>query len=296
VFIAVGGVGLIVWAALNYARFGQILFTGKGVNHPAVWGNPLVGSVALLVSPGKSIFLYSPPIALALFGLRQLFTRERALALAVLSTSLAHFALVSSLSFFAGDWCWGPRYFVPVLPLLALGFPFVRRGEGSDRFMVPAIVAAGVLVQLLAISVDHHRFFYERSLPPFFWDGNADFYFRESALLDRPGELMESLTRGVPSEAQTFRPGPYPHLLTYAVFGGWGRGRPLQLPPDMFFWPAKEWMRRYQVFWLLRPWPLWMAKVAHGERPIHITGAISVLLAIGLSGGLAIRYGLGQGA
>lgn len=293
VFIAVGGLGLLLWSAVNYIRFEHPFFSGKGVGHPAVLGDPLVGLTALLFSPGKSIFLYSPPIALALFGLRELFRRERRLAFAVVAASLALIGVVSSLSFFAGDWCWGPRYFVPILPLLALGFPMYRMRTRSDRVFAPALVAAGLVVQLLAISVDHHRFFYERGLPAFFWDGNAEFYFRESALLDRPGELLTSLREGVPPEADAFRPGPYPKLLTYAVFGGWERGRPMKVAePVFFFWPAKQWMRQFQVFWLLRPWPLWMSKIAPHERFIDVRTATAILIAFGVTGIAAIRYGL----
>src|SRR6185437_11849633 len=48
----------------NHARFGSWLETGQLRNamqtkHP-LWGNPLIGFLTLLISPGKSIFLYSP--------------------------------------------------------------------------------------------------------------------------------------------------------------------------------------------------------------------------------------------
>ncbi|MBI2220797.1 MAG: hypothetical protein HYU53_06275 [Acidobacteria bacterium] len=293
VFMGVGGLGLLAWAGINYVRFEHVLFSGKGVNHPAVLGDPLVGLTALLFSPGKSIFLYSPPVLLALFGVRELFRRERRLALATLTASLAHLALVSSLSFFAGDWCWGPRYFVPILPLLALGLPMFQVRARSDRVLLPVLVAAGLAVQVMAISVDHHRFFYERGLPAFFWDGNPQFYFRESALLNRPGEILEAIRHGVPPEADAFRPGPYPDLLTYAVFGGWTAGEPMEFTgPTAFFWPAREWMRRFQVFWLPRPWPLWMSNVPRGERPINVEIGTGILLAVALTGALAVRHAL----
>ena len=101
---------------------------------------------------------------------------------------------MSVLSFYGGDWCWGPRYFVVVLPLLALAFPFASFTRPAERVVVRTLIAAGLAVQLLAISVDHHRFFYERSLPRFFWSTDRAFYFRHSALFARPGEIWESLT------------------------------------------------------------------------------------------------------
>ena len=64
-FLFVAGIGLLFYLGFNNFRFGSLLFSGKGVNHPSPLGNPLVGLPGLLVSPGKSIFLYSPPTVIA---------------------------------------------------------------------------------------------------------------------------------------------------------------------------------------------------------------------------------------
>lgn len=282
VFVFVGGLGLLFWAGFNNFRYGHFLFSGKGVNHPSPLGNPLYGVPGLLVSPGKSIFLYSPPTAIALVGVYRLFQRHRFLGLAIAASCLAHFALISMLSFYGGDWCWGPRYFVSILPLTALGFPFAVFTSRLARVAVRAVIVAGVVVQLLGISLDHHRFFYARSLPAFFWATNHAFYFRESALFARPGEILDSITHGVPAEVEMFRPGPYSGRLTYAVFGGWGH-------PGM---PPPLWMRRYSVFWLPRPWPLWMRTIPENERPIDLRTANVVLLVMALAGAWAIRSGV----
>jgi hypothetical protein len=283
VFVFVGRLGLLCWALFNNFRFGSFLFSGKGQNHPSPFGNPVVGLAGLLVSPGKSIFLYSPPTALALFGLRGLIARERILGFAVAASSLAYLALMSVLSFYGGDWCWGPRYFVVILPLLALAFPFTTFSRPSERVVSRSLIAAGLVVQLLAISVDHHRFFYERSLPRFFWYSDRAFYFRHSSLFARPMEIWESLHEGVPAEADAFRPGPYSNRLTYAVFGGWAHTD--VRPP--------QWMRYYRVFWLPRPWPLWLATVPKPERPVNLEVAYVTVLVMAVSGTLALRAGRG---
>jgi hypothetical protein len=282
VFMFVGGIGLLVWAGLNNFRFGSLLMSGKGgPNHPSPFGNPLVGLIGLLFSPGKSIFLYSPPTVLALLGLYHLFRRERRLGQAVVASAAAYLALISSLSFFGGDWCWGPRYFVSILPLLALGFPLLKFDTARRQLGIGTLVVAGLAVQLLGVSLDQHPFFYGRSLHPFFWSTDSGFYFRQSALFARPGELLARLRDGVPSEAKQFRPGPYPESLTYAVFGPGG--------PNNQDQPG--WMRHFRVFWLPRPWPLWMATIPETERPIALRTATSVLLALGLAGAVAIRLG-----
>jgi hypothetical protein len=167
------------------------------------------------------------------------------------------------------------------LPLLALGLPFIEARTVRARLTVRTIVVLGVLIQLLGISVDHHRFFYQRSLRTFFYYTDRSYYFRHSALLARPGELWETIRDGVPSEAEMFRPGPYSNRLTYAVFGGWGHP---ELPPPL-------WMRRYRVFWLPRPWPLWMRTIPPSERPVDMTHAEAILALMVLVGGIAIWRG-----
>ena len=284
----VGALGVLVWVSLNNFRFGTLL-AGVQMNprHPPALGNPFIGGPALLVSPGKSLLLYSPPTLVALIGLVTLFRRERRLGQAIVATCLLYFAMIASLTFYGGDWCWGPRYFAAVLPLMALGFPFVELRTGVARAAVRLVLGAGLAVQIMAVSIDHHRFFYGRSLPTFFWYTRPGYYFTHSALFDRPGEILASM-KGVPAEATDFRPGPYSGMLTYAVFGGWGY-------PEL---PAAEWMRRYQVFWLPRPWPLWMRAVPH-DQLVGLPWALATLglmAGAGLAGMSAVRFAKSEGA
>ena len=281
VFVAI--FGLLLWGAINEYRFDNFFFSGKqNPNHPPALGNPLLGVPGLLVSPGKSIFLYSPPTAICLFGFRRLFQRERRLVQAVVLASLLYFGMISSLSFFGGDWCWGPRYFATILPLLALGFPFVAAVKRAARIAIRSAIVAGLCVQVLALSLDQHRFFYGHSLPTFFWYRHSTYYFSHSALFSRPFEIIDSIRHGVPAEAEAFRPGPYPDELTYAVFGMWGH-------PEL---PAPVWMRLYSVFWLPRPWPLWMSTIPPSDRPIDLVFALAVIGLTAACGALAIRYAL----
>ena len=72
-------VGLMACFAYNDLRFGSFFDSGKMRNfshrHP-VWGNPIAGLLTLLISPGKSVFLYSPPLVLGLLGIRSLWRRR----------------------------------------------------------------------------------------------------------------------------------------------------------------------------------------------------------------------------
>jgi hypothetical protein len=285
-FLLASGLGVAGWLAYNTVRFGTPFFffaklPQEGDPAGSVLANPVVGFLGLVLSPGKSIFLYSPPLVLGILGLRGLWRKDRVLALVLVTASTIQLGFVSSLRFFGSDWAWGPRYLVPVLPLWALAFPFVRVST-IRRSLVPAVVSIGIVVQLMALSVDHQRFFFERGLPPFFWATDPWFYFRESALLARPGEIAVSLRDGVPANARRFAPGPYPEALTYAIFG--------HARPEL----APVWMRRFQVFYLPRPWPLWMRSIPPHRRPVRLEPVVLGLLGAGLLGMALIYLGVNK--
>jgi hypothetical protein len=243
------------------------------VPHPLV-GNPIVGLAGLTVSPAKSIFLYSPPVILALIGLRRLLAMGRSQLAPLLGCLVIHVALVATLKFWAGEWAWGPRYLVATLPLACIGLPFawVRPPAAPLRW---AICVAGVVVQLLAISVDHQRYYVERSLLPFFWVDETTMY-RDSPLLARPRELTSVLAGEYRAEARGLVPGPLPYSMTSALFGPAFDLRPY----------TREWMRRYLVFLVPRPWTFWAPLLPRDRRPgptglMTAVGAVVALAAFG---------------
>ena len=284
VFVLASGIGLALFFHYNYARFGDFFLSGKlelPPGHPPVLGNPIIGLWGLLLSPGKSAFLYSPTIVLCLLGLRGLWRRQKRLAQAIVLLSIVHLALISSLSFWAGDWCWGPRYLVLPLALLSLALPFLPK-SGLMRTLTLGTVGLGLSVQLLALSLDHQRFFRERQLPAYFWADGPGFYSRESQLFARPLEIVRAVREGVLDEAEQFQPTPYPRLLTYCILGS------REALEDA------NWVRRFQVFHLPRPWPLWMPRVDKSRYrvPVRVAATSASLLLLGVAGGFAIRRGL----
>jgi hypothetical protein len=285
-FLVTSGIGVVGWLTYNAVRFGEPFYFAAKLpepGHPAasILTSPVPGFLGLLVSPGKSILLYSPPLVLGLLGLRGLRRKDPVLGLVLMAVSAVQLFFVSSLRFFGSDWAWGPRYLVPLLPLWALAFPFVSTATIRRSIQI-ALVSVGVLVQLMGLSLDHQRFFFERGLPPFFWAVDPWFYFRESALLARPGEIAVSLRDGVPSNARRFAPGPYPEAVTYSIFG--------YFRPDL----APMWMRGFQVFYLPRPWPLWMRAIQPDRRPVALGATVLGLVVVGVSGVGLIHRGISR--
>jgi len=272
-FGAVSAAGLLPLVGFNYLRFGAPFYEGR-LDHPLLFAgaNPLAGFLSLAVSPGKGVFLFSPPLLLAFLGARSLLRRAPALVAAIAAVSIIHVMIVVQVAFFGGDWCWGPRYLLILIPLWALTLPFAA--ARVRREVVVLLVAAGVVVQLMAVTVDHQRFFFERNLPPTFWADAPWFYFRDSQLVARAREIAVTLRDGMPREAASFTPSPGREA-TYSPFG--------PAAPAM----GARWMRQFKVFYLPRPWPFWVSEVPAERRPVAVVPG-ALLAAVSLGMGLAL--------
>ncbi|HEX5502481.1 MAG TPA: hypothetical protein VFW96_07645 [Thermomicrobiales bacterium] len=163
-----GAVALAVPVALvgwyNYARFGSPFETGYGATEAGAIqsGNFLGGLAGLLVSPGKSIVLFSPVVLLALPCWFLFARKHRAFALVAGGLIAVHLAFYARVPYWHGDVAWGPRYLDFVLPLLVLplaaGFAWLgRQSRGRRRViggLAALVVVAAVGVQLLGVLVN----------------------------------------------------------------------------------------------------------------------------------------------
>lgn len=279
-FAFAGGVAVGPALALlyNLFRFGDPTQIAVSAGSPR-FANPLVGLSVLLVSPGKSIFLYSPAVLLGICGFRELRTKHPGIARFVACATLGQLVFVASLVFVAGDWCWGPRYLAVTLPLVLLGAPFAA-GQ-IRRSLVGILLGLSLSIQLLGISIDHHRFFFDRALAPQFWTDRS-FYFRESALLSRPFEIATSFSVRLPHHPPQLFPGPYPNLPSYATFG----------PPRHLLPLSAVWQRSYPGLYWPRPWPLWSRLYGTHEREPILAWTELFLVGLVLTGGALIARSL----
>lgn len=276
-FVAGTAPGMLLQAAHNFYRFGDPLHSGKTDGLPAAhafWGNPLDGFLGLLVSPGKGIVWFSPLILLSLVGLPGLWRRSPAVTAAVALSSATLVAMLSPLAFFGGDWCWGPRYLVVLLPLWGLAWPWAT-GVLARQWVRAPLVALSIFIQVLGVSLDHHRFFFERSLPDFFWANAPWFYFRESQLLARPREVLRSW-----KERDIVRPHFYhnPRGITFCTFG---------FDPKV----AATREQGFGAFFYWRPWPYWCSRLGD-ECPFSASWLLGLFAATMLFGGGLMALGL----
>jgi hypothetical protein len=103
--------------------FGQLLALQKGGR--SAWNVPVEGLAGLLVSPSRGLFVFSPVLLFAVWGIvRAWRTRgeERWSAIRVLSACAGVMILVEALtSEWWGGWSYGYRRIVDAMPLLVLG-------------------------------------------------------------------------------------------------------------------------------------------------------------------------------
>ena len=152
--------GLVLAGWYNWARFGSAFSDGYAQTASvALSGGSLINGLwGMLLSPGKSLFLYSPPLLAACFGLPGLIRRRASTAVLMALTVLPPILIHARLSFWHGDFAWGPRYCVFAVPVLCLGLPFAieaavsvssRAWRRAALALVWASLAGGLLVQLV---------------------------------------------------------------------------------------------------------------------------------------------------
>ncbi len=148
---------VLVWGALNMARFGNPLDMGLLRDPTPGFGSSIFrGLAGLLFSPGASLFLYSPVVLLAVPALWRAWRDDRATGWLLGSPVVLLLLLYAQLGNWAGGRSYGGRYMVVVLPLCCV--PLARwlaavRGRAA-RWLVGAVCVASVLVQVPGVAVD----------------------------------------------------------------------------------------------------------------------------------------------
>jgi hypothetical protein len=165
--------------AFEVARFGRPFSSyarGQSFSHP-----PLDGAWRLLVGPNKGLFLYFPLGLLAAVGLVALVRSRQTRGAAVSTLALAggFLALYSGWWAWDGSGGWGPRFLVPLVPLLA--------SAAGAAAGTPARRAAGVVLSLLGVIAN--------ALGTFQAEAATFYYVSSTGLAPVPRALYEEYPR-----------------------------------------------------------------------------------------------------
>jgi hypothetical protein len=200
--LAVAGI-----ATYNALRFGSPLDTGY---RTAAWNvPPWVGLYGLLLSPGKGLVWYCPPIVLGLAGWIPLARRRPRAAKLLVGASTLYLLVHSAYNHWHGGGAWGPRLILPIVPLLVLPLAeWLQRPLRRNwaQLGLAAILVAGFVIQLPAILVRPARTLqslYDRSASPRQYTLRQLYRIPDSPLVGQWQSLLEvsSLLRHAPSRA-----------------------------------------------------------------------------------------------
>ena len=158
---------LAVLAIVNHVKFGAPWLTGyhqwRAATHFPV-GRLADGLWGYLFSARFSIFLTFPLLIFALVALRRFIERHRLDAVVMLSIFGAFLLFLAKLPSWAGEWSYGPRYLLPMLPVLSLPFLLFaddvldRIGTWRARAWAAAAVAALAYSAYLQVQVTRMPF------------------------------------------------------------------------------------------------------------------------------------------
>ncbi len=145
--LILGGLpSLVFLATANYLRFGSLSETGYSGATGLLTKPPLIGLYLVLLSWGKGVLWFSPPLMLALAMLRRrCLTAPVVAALLILVLPAV---LIGSLHYWAAGMCWGIRYLTPsVVIVVAVLFAQERPWRRRPGWFI-TVAVLGFLVNL----------------------------------------------------------------------------------------------------------------------------------------------------
>jgi hypothetical protein len=167
-FLGPLGLAVALTALINYVKFAAFNIQGAYGRLNPIEGNVLVSLYAYLFSPGQSVFVFSPLLVMAPWYFPAFAARYRAEFRVIMALTVAYVGLYSVSGQWHGQWTFGPRYLMPLVPLLLLPLgvwlPGIRRGPA---IAVLVLALLGGVVEILNIAVNTSTVFYHEGWFPY---------------------------------------------------------------------------------------------------------------------------------
>jgi hypothetical protein len=200
VLCATAAIGALALLCRNGSLYGNPFEFGypatvDGVKTGLTLGNPLyVGLYGFLLSPGKSVFVFAPPLILAATGLRRLVRLDRGLATLATLFPIVYLCFFAKYSSWEGGYCAGPRYLLPSIAIFCLGLGPALTREKGRKFAWPLLVL-GATVQCITLATS----FLEDQAPAtrHYYDAHWRYRF-DYSLAGQIHLLMKYLRNGQP--------------------------------------------------------------------------------------------------
>ncbi len=141
----------ILYLSRRFGYYPSILEAWAGVQRGWLPLPLQIGLGGLLFSPGKSFFLYSPPMVLGLLSAVPFVRRHGVRTVGMLSIILVYFTIYAKKPAWHAGAGWGPRYQVLVIPLVMLVLlPLIQKAiEQRHRWARYALIATFALLAVM---------------------------------------------------------------------------------------------------------------------------------------------------
>jgi len=175
----------------GYPRFGEGGKDMLGFDTPI-----LTGLSIFLFSPGKSMLLFAPVVALAIPGLVRLANKDRGLAVVAAGIPIVSLLLFSRYSHVEGGYSFGPRYLIPATAVICLGLaPMLADNARWIRRTALALFLAGFVIQGIGMATS----FIEDMATGAYYDANWTYRPDYSPLPRMSKRLVHYITSPTPA-------------------------------------------------------------------------------------------------
>ena len=167
---------------------------GKNMNS---FDTPLfTGLYGFLLSPGKSVFLFAPPILLAIAGIRKLARLDRGVAVVVGALPLVYLFFYATFTQWEGGFCVGPRYLVPAIAVLCLGLgPMLENGGKGIRRLAIGLLILGFAVQVINLATS----FFEDQANGRYYDAHFNYRMDYEPLISMTRQFIHYFKSPIPA-------------------------------------------------------------------------------------------------
>jgi hypothetical protein len=210
------GIGVFGVLLYNYLRFDNIFQSGYSLAWSLAHGAYLNDFWSLkdvaksifgfVFSPGKGLLFFSSTMFLSIFYFRSFYKRNDRFVRSILATITIYFIVFSANFAWHGSvWSFGPRYILPVLPLLYL--PLI---ELKIKKWIYVVISIAFISQIILISVNYKRNVLES------YTHNSDFseigyiyHFSSAPQFSQVNQLMKVARKNSDFELKNFQPNTY---------------------------------------------------------------------------------------
>lgn len=165
----------------------------------------------LLFSFGKGLIIFSPTIILAFYGIIKGYKHHRKYIISILITGTLYVLLYgANFAWHGSAWSWGPRYIIPIVPLMYIGLFFIDFRK--NKLIISTLIIVSFFIQLSAVSVFYKRHLIKEldAYGDIFWKDEYFFMPKHSPIKGQFIALSEIIEKGTDHDYQMYLPqGPW---------------------------------------------------------------------------------------